>query len=53
MKIEKYLRRHKTDRPQTSKVPTQAGPYNAVCEISTDLKDEPPARVTLFATVVP
>ena len=25
MKIEKYLRRHKTDRPQTSKVPTQAG----------------------------
>ena len=37
----------------TFKVPTQAGPYNAVCEVSTDLKDEPPARVTLFATVVP
>jgi hypothetical protein len=37
----------------TFKVPNQPGPYNAVCEIATSLKDEPPARVTLFATVAP
>jgi Protein of unknown function (DUF1573) len=37
----------------TFKVPTQTGPYNTAVEISTDLKDEPPARVTLFATVIP
>ena len=37
----------------TFKAPPTAGPYNAVCEISTDLKDEPPARLTTFATVAP
>jgi hypothetical protein len=37
----------------TFKVPNQPGPYNAVCEVATSLKDEPPAKVTLFATVVP
>lgn len=35
------------------KVPAQPGPYHAVVEIATDLKDEPPARLTTFATVVP
>jgi hypothetical protein len=35
------------------KAPAQPGPYNAVLEIATDLKDEPPAKVTAFATVVP
>jgi hypothetical protein len=33
--------------------PTQPGPYNAVLEIATDLKDEPPAKLTTFATIVP
>ncbi len=37
----------------TFKAPAQAGPYNATIEVETDLKDEPPARVTAFATVVP
>ena len=35
------------------KAPAQAGPYNAVVEIETDLKDEPPAKLTAFATIVP
>lgn len=35
------------------KVPSQAGPYNATVEIETDLKDEPAAKLTTFATVVP
>ncbi|HMB05733.1 MAG TPA: DUF1573 domain-containing protein [Isosphaeraceae bacterium] len=37
----------------TFKAPSQAGPYNAVFEIATDLKDEPPARLMTFANVVP
>jgi hypothetical protein len=35
------------------KAPTQPGPYNAVLEITTDLKDEPPAKLTTFATIMP
>ena len=37
----------------TFKAPAQPGPYNAVIEVDTDIKDEPPARLTTFATVVP
>ena len=37
----------------TFKAPAQPGPYHAVCEITTDLKDEPIARVSTFATVGP
>lgn len=37
----------------TFKAPTQPGPFNAVFEIGTDLKDEPPAKLTAFATVTP
>lgn len=37
----------------TFKAPSAPGPFNATCEVSTSLKDEPPARVTLFATVTP
>jgi hypothetical protein len=33
--------------------PKQPGPYNAVFTIVTDLKDEPPAKLTIFATVTP
>lgn len=33
--------------------PAQPGPFNATLEISTNLKDEPPAKLTTFATVVP
>jgi len=33
--------------------PTQSGPFNATLEIETNLKDEPPAKLTAFATVVP
>jgi len=36
----------------TFKAPTQAGFYNAVFEIATDLKDEPPAKLQTFATIV-
>ncbi len=36
----------------TLKAPSDAGPYNASVEISTDVKDEPPAKLTAFATVV-
>ena len=35
------------------KAPAQSGPFNAVFEIGTDLKDEPPAKLTTFATIVP
>ena len=35
------------------KAPAQPGPYNATFEIETDLKDEPPAKLTTFATVAP
>jgi len=37
----------------TFKAPQKPGPYHAVFEIATDLKDEPPAKLTTFATVVP
>jgi hypothetical protein len=37
----------------TLKAPSQAGPYNGQLEIGTDLKDEPPAKVAVFATVTP
>ena len=37
----------------TLKAPPTAGPYNASLEIATDLKDEPPAKLTAFATVGP
>ncbi len=37
----------------TIKVPSRPGPYHAVVEITTDLKDEPPAKLTTFATIVP
>jgi hypothetical protein len=37
----------------TFKAPTRPGPYHGVCEIGTDLKDEPVARVSAFATVAP
>ena len=37
----------------TFKAPTKTGPFNSVLEIGTDLTDEPPARLTTFATVVP
>ncbi len=33
--------------------PKQPGPYNAVFKIVTDLRDEPPAKLTVFATVTP
>jgi hypothetical protein len=35
------------------RAPARQGPYHAVCEISTDVKGEPPAKLTMFATVVP
>ncbi|HEX8202396.1 MAG TPA: DUF1573 domain-containing protein [Isosphaeraceae bacterium] len=35
------------------KVPDRPGPYNAVLEVTTDLKDEPPVSLTTFATVDP
>jgi hypothetical protein len=37
----------------TFKAPSQPGPFNAVLEIGTDVKDEPPAKLTAFATVAP
>jgi hypothetical protein len=44
---------HKVDL--TIKVPDRVapGPYNAAVEIATDVKDEPPVKLTTFATVVP
>ena len=35
------------------KAPMQTGPYNAEMQIATNLKDEPPARFTAYATVIP
>lgn len=35
------------------KAPGRSGPYHAVCEIATDLKDEPSARLSTFATITP
>jgi hypothetical protein len=37
----------------TFKAPSRLGPYNAAVEFETDLKDEPTARLTTFANVVP
>ncbi len=37
----------------TIKAPARPGPYHALLEIKTDLKDEPPAKFSAFATVVP
>jgi hypothetical protein len=33
--------------------PTQPGPYHGEIEVMTDVKDEPPAKLSAFATVVP
>ncbi len=33
------------------RVPDAAGPYHAVVKIETDLKDEPPTQIKMFATV--
>ncbi len=35
------------------KAPSQPGPFNAVVEIATDIKDEPPVKLNAFATIVP
>jgi hypothetical protein len=35
------------------KAPARSGPYHAVCEIATDLKDEPSAQLATFATISP
>jgi Protein of unknown function (DUF1573) len=37
----------------TFKAPEQPGPYHATLTIETDIKDEPPALLKTFATVVP
>src|SRR3954451_10014648 len=37
----------------TFKAPARSGPYHAVCEIATDLKDEPTATLSTFATIGP
>ena len=37
----------------TLKAPMQPGPYNAEMQVSTSLKDEPPAKFMTYATVVP
>lgn len=37
----------------TLKAPARTGPYHATLEIATDLKDEPPVRMTAFAVIVP
>jgi hypothetical protein len=37
----------------TFKAPDQAGPHYATLTIETDLKDEPPAQLKTFATIVP
>jgi len=37
----------------TFKAPEQTGPYHATLTIETDIKDEPPALLKTFATVVP
>ena len=37
----------------TFKAPAVSGPYYAVCEIATDLKDEPTAKLSTFATITP
>ena len=37
----------------TFKAPTAPGAFNAAIEIQTDVKDEPPTKLMVFATVVP
>ena len=37
----------------TVTAPSKPGPYSAVLEIATNLKDEPPAKFTTFATIEP
>jgi hypothetical protein len=37
----------------TFKAPEQNGPHHAVVTIETDVKDEPPAKLKTFATIVP
>jgi hypothetical protein len=37
----------------TFKAPDQSGPHHATLTIETDIKDEPPAQLKTFATVVP
>lgn len=37
----------------TFKAPARSGPYHATCEIATDLKDEPAAKLSTFATITP
>ena len=37
----------------TFTAPATSGPYHSVIEIATDLKDEPPTKITAFANVVP
>jgi hypothetical protein len=37
----------------TYKAPATAGPDHAILEITSDIANEPPAKVTLFATVGP
>jgi hypothetical protein len=37
----------------TFKAPEQTGPHHATLTIETDIKDEPPAQLKTFATVVP
>jgi hypothetical protein len=37
----------------TFKAPSTEGPFHATLDLTTDLKDEPPAKLTAFATVVP
>ena len=37
----------------TFKAPARPGPYHAICEIATDLKEEPAATLSTFATIAP
>jgi len=37
----------------TFKVPSRPGPYNTTVEFETDVKDEPAARLSAFANIVP
>jgi hypothetical protein len=37
----------------TFKAPETPGPYHAIVQIETDLKDEPPTQIKVFATVTP
>jgi hypothetical protein len=34
------------------KAPEKLGPFHAVIEVETDVKDEPPSKLNAFATVV-